>query len=247
MCKFLLWCQKKPFSQSLRQQQRLTDASLRAAGDGRHVAEVRSQRGEAVGKLADHAQPDGLGGGLLSPRSGRRDCATASPSLDSAGRCGLASNVTPQGEDVTNTPHSFLHDSRATSARQSMSSEPDQMAAFLSRCLRSRCSPPTAPIAPPLQHTCPAQPITIQQHPRTRRARHIAHDGPRPTHHLPRTLTTLGMLFSGLTGRYVLRAGPSSRRLWIPPLRAARAGAGFAGVRIAFGVRIRVGARLGPS
>ena len=37
-------------------------ASLRAAGDGRHVAEVRSQRGEAVGKLADRAQPDGLGG-----------------------------------------------------------------------------------------------------------------------------------------------------------------------------------------
>ena len=37
-------------------------ASLRAAGDGRHVAEVRSQRGEAVGKLADRAQQDGLGG-----------------------------------------------------------------------------------------------------------------------------------------------------------------------------------------
>ena len=51
-------------------------ASLRAAGDGRHVAEVRSQRGEAVGKLAGSAQPDGFERRLFSPRSARRDCAS---------------------------------------------------------------------------------------------------------------------------------------------------------------------------
>ena len=173
------------------------------------------------------------------------DCASA---LAPSAEIGVAAKLLGLTRGIIDCAHVLTAPvSLAMQATERAAKNCNEMAAFLSRCLRSRCSPPTAPIAPPLQHTCPAQPITIQQHPRTRRARHIAHDGPRPTHHLPRTLTTLGMLFSGLTGRYVLRAGPSSRRLWIPPLRAARAGAGFAGVRIAFGVRIRVGARLGPS
>ena len=85
------------------------EASLRAAGDGRQDPVAGSRPGESIDELAGSAQPDGFERRLFSPRSARRDCATASPSLGLAGRCGLASNVTPQDAGVTYN-HLFQQD-----------------------------------------------------------------------------------------------------------------------------------------
>lgn len=92
-------------------------------------------------------------------------------------RCGLASNVTPQDEGVTNTHHSRLLDSCAGQDRKLMSLDLCQMAAFGSHLLHGRCSPPTAHAPPPLPYTCPTLSTIITHHPRTRTARHPAHHG----------------------------------------------------------------------
>ena len=78
----------------------LRGASLRAAGDELHEPAAGSALRRWVHRLAGSAQPAGFERRLFSPRSARRDCATASPSLGLAGRCGLAFNVRYQGEVI---------------------------------------------------------------------------------------------------------------------------------------------------
>ena len=52
-----------------------------------------------IDEVAGSGQPGGFDGPLFSPRSARRDCTTDPPALPLAGRCGFASNPTPQDAD----------------------------------------------------------------------------------------------------------------------------------------------------
>ena len=116
-----------------------------------------------------------------------------------AGRCGLASNVTPQDEGVTNTHHSRLLDSCAGQDRKLMSLDLCQMAAFGSHLLHGRCSPPTAHAPPPLPYTCPTLSTIITHHPRTH-AQHATLRITAPWHASPPARTHVRP-FSSLAGR----------------------------------------------
>ena len=132
-----------PFSQNTRwQQHSAAEASRRAAGDGLHppVAARRLRRSAANG--VGSGQPEGLEWALFSRGSARRDCTAAASSFDSAGRCGSASNVPLQDEDVPDNHPLRLLDSCARQGRQPMSSDYDRMAVtFISPAVQSSLPP----------------------------------------------------------------------------------------------------------
>ena len=102
--------------------------ALRGAGDDLQVPAASSWRRESVGKVGGNAHSAGFGRPLFSPGLARRDCAIALWTAWFTGGCEFASNVTLQGEVVTNGDAPALLGIDARWGRGSIGSDLDQMA-----------------------------------------------------------------------------------------------------------------------
>ena len=105
--------------------------ALRGAGDDLQVPAASSWRRESVGKVGGNAHSAGFGRPLFSPGLARRDCAIALWTAWFTGGCEFASNVTLQGEVVTNGAAPVLLGTDARRGRHPMSSDLSRMAVLL--------------------------------------------------------------------------------------------------------------------
>ena len=127
--------------------------ALRGAGDDLQVPAASSWRRESVGKVGGNAHSAGFGRPLFSPGVTQRGCATGLNGGWLSGGCESASNVTPQGEVVTNGATPALLGIDARWGRGSIVSDLDQMAWLLISSTVQSSSPLVAACRPAASRT----------------------------------------------------------------------------------------------